>query len=186
MFDQVDRQVRNWVQTVLGKVQVSLDSPAVGNLEAGADGHTESGVSIYLLECASAPPPRGTGRPPLQIMLRYLVTTWANEPEEAHRLLGELLFAALDTQDYDVELAPPTADLWAALGVKPQPAFMLGAKFKQERAEPPTRYVRQPLVVQATPIVSLHGVVVGPGEMPIAGARVEAVGLNLYERTDAH
>src|SRR5205085_2426500 len=66
------------------------------------------------------------------------------------------------------------------------PTFLLGAKYKQERAVPPTRYVRQPLVVHATPIIAFQGVVVGPGEMPIAGARVEAVGLNLYERTDSH
>jgi hypothetical protein len=142
-------------------------------------------VSVYLMECAAAPPPRGTGRPPLQILARYLVTTWAEEPEEAHRLLGELLFAALESRDYEADLTPPTADAWSALGARPQPSFMLVAQVKQARAEPPTRYVRVPLVLQASPLVALRGVVLGPEEMPIAGARVEAMGLNLWERTDA-
>lgn len=186
MLDQVDRRVRDWVLSVLGDVQVSLESPVASSRGAGAEVGTGSGVSLYLIECVAAPPPRGVGRPPLQITLRYMVTTWAAKPEEAHRLLGDLLFAALDGKDYDVDLSHTDAATWAALGVSPQPSFTLEAHLKLERAEPPTRYVRVPLVVQAGPMVPLQGSVVGPGDMPIAGARVEALGLNMWERTDSH
>ena len=184
MLDQVDRLIKEWVQNVLGDVQVTLESPPDEG-EVGGDGRAESGVSLYLLECAPAPPPRGNGRPPLQVMLRYLVTTWAKEQEEAHRLLGDLLFAALDSQDYEVDLTAPAPGVWSALEARPQPSFTLVAQVKQERAEPPTKYVRLPLVVQAAPMVVLQGVVLGPGDMPISGARVEALGLNMTERTDS-
>ena len=34
------------------------------------------GVNLYLLDLARRQPTRGTSRPPLQLWLRYLITTW--------------------------------------------------------------------------------------------------------------
>jgi hypothetical protein len=49
---------------------------------------------------------------------------------------------------------------------------------------PPTKYVRGPLLVSSTNVVSLYGRVVGPGDLPIPDALVELQSLELSERTD--
>ena len=87
MFDQVDRRLEEWVRRVLGPISVTFDPPSPVR-----DG---TGVSCYLLAVVGDPPLRGNRRPPLQAALEYLVTTWAETPQEAHRLLGVLAFAAL-------------------------------------------------------------------------------------------
>jgi len=195
MFDSADRRLMEWAVKVLAEADAShaggngtsgteapgvvLDPPT-----ASASHATPSGVSLYLMECVSAPPPRGPRRPPLQATLRYVVTTWASKQEEAHRLLGVLLFAAMDDPDLEVDAIPLPASTWQAFGTVPQPSIVLAVPFKQERAEPPVKYVRVPLVVQAAPVVTLSGTVVGPGDIPVAGARVDLADLKLYARTD--
>lgn len=176
---------------------VVLDPPGVHK--------DERGVSLYLLECVPDPPLRGHGRPPLRIRLRYLVTAWgassqrteqnggqSGEQEMAHHLLGLLLFAAMQDSataegainGMEVDLTPPAPEIWLGLGVKPQPSFVLVMPVVQERPQPQVRYVRQPLVVQVGTTRSVSGTVVGPGDIPLAGARVEVPGLNVHEQTD--
>ncbi len=176
MIEKVDEHLRDWVEAILGPVSVSLAPPA--------DKQNGPGVNLYLFELIDTPPARGTKRPPLQLSLDYLVTTWAEEPQEAHRLLGELVFAAMESTDFDVELEPLPATTWAAFGVPPQPSFVLRVPLRRERPEPDISLVRRPLVVRAAPTTSLHGMVVGPEDMPIAGAIVELPSLQRSKRTD--
>jgi hypothetical protein len=124
----------------------------------------------------------------LQVRLHYLVTAWGEKPEDAHRLLGTLMFAAMENPptDLDVDLTPPSSEAWVALGVTPQPSFVMVVPFKQERPQPPVKYVRKPLVVQAGSMLTVAGTVVGPGDVPLAGATVEIAGLNMHEQTDAY
>jgi hypothetical protein len=122
----------------------------------------------------------------LQLSLRYLVTTWAKQSEEAHRLLGELAFAAMEHPEFEVKLNPIPAETWKALGIIPRPSFILQIPLRKEQPAPPTRYVREPLVVQATPVTSLTGIVLGPDDVPIARASVEIPTLQLSTRTDVH
>ena len=176
MIETVDARLVDWVQSVLGPVPVSLESP-----KAGLDG---DGVSLYLLELVRLPPPRGQEPPPLQLALRYLVTVWAAAPERAHHLLGELVLAALDQVEWTLELEPPPAGIWSGLGVVPQPCFVLQAPLRRERPQPEPKLVRQPLVVRASPITSLRGVLLGPGDVPLAGASVELGHLQRTVRAD--
>src|SRR3954452_165206 len=81
LIDQTDHQLSDWIGTVLPDTAINLGPP--GSVTDG------KGISLYLMELAASPPLRGSERPPLQIELRYLVTTWAEAPEEAHRLLVE-------------------------------------------------------------------------------------------------
>lgn len=180
MIDQADRQLRHWAASVLDTGDASLVSLAAPGASTG-----ELGISLYLMECAAAPPPRGQRRPPLQVSLRYLVTTWAKDPEQAHRLFGELVFAAMENPDFEVDLTPLDAGTWSALGTRPQPSFVLSMPLRRERPEPDTRYVRVPLVVRAAPLTTLEGTVLGPADVPITGARVEVPGLNLVARSDS-
>jgi hypothetical protein len=176
MITDIDDQLTDWVETVLGSIPVSLAPPE--------QDPTEVGVSCYLMELVDNPPLRTTKRPPLQIMLRYLVTTWADTPREAHRMLEELLFAAMETPDLGVEVQSLEPAVWAALGVAPRPSFFLRLPLRRERPQPSAKLVRQPLGIEAVPVASLQGQVLGMGGVPLAGAVVEVPGLEASTRTD--
>lgn len=176
MIDRTDRYLKEWVGAVANNAAVSLAVPS--------NASDEPGVGLYLLDLVPVPPARGVQLPPLQIALRYLVTTHAPAPEEAHRLLGTLVFAALENPEFDVDLAPLPATVWAAFGVAPRPSFLVRVPLRHERPQPPVSPVRMPLVVKQARPQSLRGVVLGPGNQPIAGAQVELSALELSTRTD--
>ncbi len=177
MIETVDQRLKSWVERVLGDTAVSLAAPARESVERG--------VGLYLLELGPAPVPRTARRPPLRLALSYLVTTGADSPERAHHLLGELVFAALDEPEFEVDLSPLPVALWAALGVVPRPAFRLKVPLERERPMPVVPRVTQPLVLRAVPSRPLVGQVLGPGEVPIPGAQVELPSMGLSVRTDA-
>jgi hypothetical protein len=177
MIEKVDRRLQIWAATVVGKVPISLAPP-------GRDGREDSAVGLYLLELAESPSPRTSGPQPLQLLLRYLVTASSPDPEEAHRLLGELLFAALETAELEVDMTPLPTAVWQAFGVAPRPAFILRVPLVKERKARPVRRVLEPLRVEISPVAQLAGVVLGPGDLPLAGARVEVPALNVSTRTD--
>jgi hypothetical protein len=176
-IEEVDAYLREWAGTLLGTATVSLDPPQA--MQAGR------GVSFYLCELADKPPPSNTKRSPLQLSLRYLVTTWAQAQEDMHHLLDELVFAAMENPAFEVELSPVAAETWVALGVVPQPSFVLCVPLRRERPEPETQLVRVPLEVQQASITDLRGTVLGPGDVPLMGALVELPALQIRTRTDA-
>ena len=178
MIDEVDARLREWVGSVAGTVAVRLEAPGPGAEQAGA------GVGLYLLELGDAPPAPGGQRAAQQIHLRYLVTAWGAAPEEGHRLLGELLFSALDREDMEVDLSPLPAGLWHAFGLAPRPAFALKVPLCRERQQAAVPRVRAPLVTRTVPSEALAGQVLGPGEVPLAAAVVELPSLQLRTRTD--
>jgi hypothetical protein len=177
MIDEVDQRLKAWVGEVVGNTPVSFAVPE-RNLR-------EHGVSLYLLELGSAPPARSVRRVPLQFSVCYLITVSAETIERTHQLLGELVFAALETPDFEVDLSAIPVEMWTALGAPPQPAFRLRVPVRRERAEPNVRRVRFPLVTHMVPNEVLLGRVVGPGDVPIPGALVELPMLKLSTRTDA-
>jgi len=176
MIDQVDRNMQDWIGSVLDGTAVSLLVPA--------DAAKGQGVGLYLIELLQTPPARGTRRPPLQITLRYLVTSWAEDPQEAHRLLGELLFAAMDHPDFEVEQERLPLELWTALRVGPRPCFVLRVPLRRERLEKSAPLVRKPLIMKMSPVRQLQGRVLGPKEIPLMGAQVELPALLLSTQTD--
>ncbi len=176
MIEQVDRQIQQWIASLLPSVEVSLLPP----------GQADQGVTLYLMSLAPAPALRGASRPPLQVMLRYLVVTRGKDAEEAHQMLGKLVFAALANPDFVVDLEPLPAQDWSALGVIPQPAFILGRVLRLDQPEPVAPLVRQPAIIKTTPVTSLSGVVARPDNAPIAGARVELPDLQVVVQTDSH
>lgn len=178
MIDDVDRKLREWVSEVTAGVEAVLTEPSFP--AAGT-----SVISLYLCEILESPPPRTTSRPPLQVNLRYLITSWSPDPEEAHRRLGQLLFAAMDNREFQVDLTPVSPAVWAGFGIPPRPSFGLLVPFRQTRHQPLAKPVLQPLVVQQSPVRPLRGRVLGPGEIPLMGARVELPGIGKYTRTDA-
>jgi hypothetical protein len=177
MIDDVDARLTTWISGVLPNVAVLLDMPTKPP--------DSDSVSVHLLELEDAPPARGIERSPLQVGLRYLVTAWSDDPSVAHRLLGQLLFAAMDAPDVEVQVAAVGAEAWAALGVAPRPSFFLRVPLRQPRPQPVVKPVLKPLVVQGTGMGQLIGVVLGPGDMPIADAFLELISEQQFTRTDS-
>lgn len=180
MLEVVDQQLREWVGKTLGNVTFTLNPP--GKDAAGSGG--ASGVSCYLLELVDAPPARGTDRPPLQFHVRYLITTWAETLEAAHKLLGNLAFAAMDVTEYRVEFDPLPPETWLAMGAAPRPAFILRVPVRQERPQPERHYVRKPLEMRFGPSLLLRGLLVTPDNIPITGAVVEMPSIQRATHTD--
>lgn len=176
MFDEIDRGVETWIKDVLGDVAVTFGPPAPG--EGGPS------ANAYLMEIRSRPPERGQELPPFQVQLRYLITTWDADASTAHRLLGELVFAAMEQRDPELDLDPPPPAVWAALGVTPRPSFHLGVTAKRERPVrrgPPVRHVD----LDPRPLAAFEGLVLGPEGTPIPHARVEIPTMGLSTSSDA-
>lgn len=178
MIDQVDDKLSSWVKTILGDIPLSLTEPAPPP--------SQPAVNLYLWELLDAPPLRSQQRPPLQIHLRYLVTTWAEEPATAHRLLGELVFAALADAEFDVDLQPLPPESWLALNISPRPAFFLRVPLRLEQPEPDIPLVRAPVVLNGVPVTTLHGIIYGPNQTPLSGARIELPALQRSTYSDAY
>jgi hypothetical protein len=176
MIDDVDRQLKDWAMTVVGDVEVSLHPPG-----KPIQGRT---VGLYLMDLSRVQTPRGQDPPPHQVLLRYLVTTSSENCEEAHHMLDELMFAALANTSFEVESEPIPVSLWSALDVVPRPAFIVRVPLRRERPKRIVPMVRQPVVVETSAIMSLQGVVVGPGDVPLMGARVEMPELHVSATTD--
>lgn len=170
-IDEVDRGLVEWVSTVTTGARGVLAMPEKRDGE---------GVALELFALCASPPPRGDKRPPHQVLLRYRVSTWAATPERSHALLSEVLFAALEHSEWEVDLAnaPPPGPAGRL-----EPAFVLQVPLRRARDQEIAARVRGPISVEAVSAMALAGVVLGPGEQPMAGALVEVPSLDLASRT---
>jgi hypothetical protein len=176
MADPVDRRVTEWATSVHPGLTCTLAPPAAKN--AGR------GVSLYLMDVLHTPA-HVTAKPsPLQLMLRYLVTAWAETPEDAHQLLADLAFSAQTFSEFQIETEPLPAMLWTAFGVPPVPAFLLRVPLRQARTEVPPKLVRQRLQISTTTMVQFHGLVLGPDDTPIPDSRVDIPAMALSASAD--
>ena len=176
MIDDIDRQLERWAENVLGAGLASFAPP-----DPTASGR---GVSLYLLDLGHRPPARGVPQPHLDLTLRYLVTSWGADPADSHKLLADLLLAAVSTADYEVEVGSPPLDLWMALHVPPRPAFVLRVPMRRELPVRRAPLVRRPIALEISPAGSLMGICVGPEAIPLSGALIELPALNVSTRTD--
>jgi carboxypeptidase family protein/uncharacterized protein DUF4255 len=181
MIEKVDQEIREWIGSVVTEAEVVLGLPG--------DSVQNEQIGLYLMDLAQGNCARVGKLPPLKINLRYLVTARSPRPEEAHRLLGELIFAALkkpekEAPEFEVVIEPLPVEAWAVLGAAPQPSFFLRAPLRQERPEPKVPLVREPIVLQPAPMRPLSGVVSGPGGIPVMGARIELASIGVAARTD--
>ncbi|WP_250454449.1 carboxypeptidase-like regulatory domain-containing protein [Caballeronia sp. ATUFL_M2_KS44] len=164
MLDEVDRRLLAWAGAAVPDAQALLGPPP--------DAVTQDSVSVHLFAIV----PRAANRQPRQCRwpfeLRYLVTADAVSPADAHRMVGALLISALETPDFDVQASPPLG-LWRALGAKPRAAFTLGVPWQHQATFPAAPAVREGLHIEHGSIGALHGVVLGPEDIPVMSARVE-------------
>lgn len=177
MIDKIDRQLVDWIGGILKQVDVSLAPPAEAEAAAG--------VGLYLMELVQSQPARTARRPPLVMTLRYLVTTHAAKPEDAHQMLGKLVVAALENPEFEVEQEALPLSLWTAFGVAPRPSFVLRAPFIHEREQKRAPLVKKPIIIKHFPLRSFGGQILGPEDIPLMNVRVELPILDLSTNTDS-
>lgn len=182
MFDDNDDQLKfddrlkDWVTTTISGLDVSMGTP--GQQKTGR------GVGLYLLEMLQSPSPSTGTRPPLRLILKYVVTSWASKPEDAHAILVQLMLAAMENPDYEVDLEPVPIVGWSAFRVPPQPSFILRVPLRHERQPGKRTLVRGPLQVNWKSPATLYGIVQGPDAVALSNCRVEIPALNLSTSTD--
>jgi len=128
MIDAVDLDLTSSADGIVGKGLSSLLAP-----DSRPSPH---GVSLYFPGLISLPPPRAAKKVRLQISLGYLVTSWSDDPTEAHKLVGELLFAALENSEFTVEAGAIPMDARRCLGTT-MPCFPSGSAAVQRPASAP-------------------------------------------------
>jgi hypothetical protein len=181
MIEKIGQEIRDWIGSIITGAEVALGLPS-NNAQSAQ-------IGLYLMDLSQSNCARVGKLPPFQINLRYLVTVRSPREEEAHRLLGELIFAALqkpekESPEFEVVVEPLPVEAWAILGTAPQPSFFLRAPLRRERPEKIAPRVKEPVVLQPSPMRALSGVVYEAGGMPIMGARVELLTLGITTRTD--
>lgn len=177
MIDEVDQRLRDWVASVVDGAGITFTAPT--------DTAGDHVVNLYLLDLLPAARSSSSRRLPLQVFLRYLVTVWDKEPEAAHHALSDLLFAAMEQPDFEVELETVPMQAWLAFGIAPRPAFTLRLPLQLERPEPRVALIRQPIDARVTTASAIQGRVVGPNGIPLKDARVELPALHLATSTDS-
>lgn len=165
MLDETSRTILAWASDVSGVEHTTLSLPD--------SSLSTPQVSVLLTDFSDHPPMRGNGRSPLQFIARYHVLVAAPDPEDAHRILGELIFAALENPTFDVDLHPIDSGHWQAVGAAPLPSFMLRIPVRRPRPESKAPYVRKPITIQMEPQSVLEGTVSSPDNAPVPSARVE-------------
>jgi hypothetical protein len=178
MEERIDARISSWIRDVLPGVEVALHPPS-------ADGRGKRGVSLYLWQLRPRPPVGSHRNDILRISLQYLVSTWAPDPMDAHEMLLELAYGAMQEPSFEVDLEPIDSSVWHAFGVPPAPTFRLTVPSQRALPTSRTRPVLQPLGITATALASLSGWVRTPDGIPIAGARVEVPAIDRRSRTDA-
>lgn len=182
MIERIGQEIRDWIGSIVTGAEVALGLPS--------DDAQSAQIGLYLMDLSQSNCARVGKLPPFQINLRYLVTVRSPREEEAHRLLGDLIFAALqkpekEPPEFEVVVEPLPVEAWAVLGAAPQPSFFLRAPLRRERPDKAAPMVKEPVVLQPSPMRALSGVVCEAGGTPIMGARVELLTLGITTRTDA-
>lgn len=99
-------------------------------------------------------------------------------------MLGKLLLAAMDEAGLDVELTASDPRLWQSFGILPRPAFFLLTSIRAPKAEAPSPRAQAGPRLGLSGATALHGRVLGPGDQPLARARVEIPSLDRTTFTD--
>lgn len=183
MIENLDEQLEQWAKSISGGETVSFDAPRdmSGTLQ----------INLYLLDLVEDPLRQAAGPLRPQPALRYLVTVYADDARDAHRVLGRLLQAALFGRDPllqrfkpEVVLEPLSSHIWSAFSIAPRPGFILQVPLPIEPAAEPFIPVVG-LKTESVDMVSLFGQVLANDTIPLAEVRVELPNLYRFASTDA-
>jgi hypothetical protein len=141
------------------------------------------GIDLRLVRAAPRPTPR-TSDPPALVDVDYLITVQLPDAAAEQRAIVELLFAVADRAQSEVVPDQNVAELCGMLGIPVGPGFILRAPLVRAPQAKMAPRVRGPVIVHSSELGMIAGTVVGPGDIPVAGAAVSARGLNRSVSTD--
>ena len=121
MLSEADSDLRGWAEPIVA----DLEPGASVELCAPGSCVSKPSVSLYLLDLESVAPKPDYLVTRVSVRARYLVTSYADSDEAAHRLLGALIVAGVAESRFEVEVSRLGADTWLALGVAPRPSFAI-------------------------------------------------------------
>jgi hypothetical protein len=197
----IDSRLGEWISSLLaevtapppGEIAVTFGPPGPDGGPAPQAGRKQQGINLHLLSIAphAQATTRGERRTEAQLVLRYLVTTWAEQRELAESLLCMLALHLLGRgangpdgrSEISVE-ATPAPEVLAALGLPPRAALTLGLPLVHVEMEAPARRVTHPPSVLTEAAATLWGILLGPDELPIAAARVDLPAFGRSTETD--
>jgi hypothetical protein len=126
---------------------------------------------------------RTTGHPDgLRLRIRYLITS----DHRGSGALDRLLVAAVAETTIQLVAEPVPVEIWRALGVRPRAALQVELPIHVQRTIPVIPVVRTPLRVDHAPVAVLRGRVLGPGSVPVPGARIQVIGAEASTTSDNH
>src|SRR5690554_1792093 len=113
MIQETDQFLIDWIKGVTGITArvITPEDTLQGNI-----------TSLCLLEATPTLPSRNMSPGVMQIRLTYLITIYHELETEAHRQLGELLFALMEHANLEPIMQPIPFNIWLSLGIKPHPA----------------------------------------------------------------
>jgi hypothetical protein len=132
VFHETSARLLDWVAETVGERIARLAPPPTMP--------TGRGVSLHLLDLRPVSTFNRRGDR-LEVVLRYLITAWAERGEDSQALLGQLAMAAMTHPDLELDSELPPDALWEALGVPPQPCLLLRATARHEVPPAPARIV---------------------------------------------
>lgn len=177
-LEETTRELIGWTQEVLPDRAVVARS--LSDRDCG------EGVDLRLIGLAPHAAPRAAS-PPLILTVDYLLTVRAADPIVEQTGAVRLLFAAMEHDETEVVLDRDALTLCADLSLPPGPGFVLRTMVSIARSRQAERagLVRFPLNIVSGELGVLQGSVLGPGDMPVAGAVVRLEGLDRSAQTDA-
>jgi hypothetical protein len=143
----------------------------------------DEGLALWPLELRTLRQTRGVSRrEPYRFGVRYLVTATGPNPL---RLLDRVLAAAVAAGEPEILLAAGDPALWQAFAAAPRPALLVDVPAQLAYTPQTAPPVLHPLRIKHIARRTLTGLVVGPGDEPLAAMRVEVAGTPYATHTDA-
>jgi hypothetical protein len=157
--------------------------PPTGDKYAGEEDADGGGVRLWPLALLPDQAWRTTGHPDgIRLRIRYLITPTGWESA----VLDRLLVAVVAETTIQLVGEPVPAETWQALGVRPRAAVQVELPIHVMRPVPVIPVVRARLRVDHAPVAVLRGRVLGPGAVPVPGARVQVIGAEASTTSDSH
>jgi len=160
--------------------QASGGEVTVGTSVAGG------GNGLWLWPYEVRPQQQTTGggpRHPYRLAVRCVLAV--GTVPDSLSALDLVLAAAVRAGTPELVTEPPDVALWQALRQPPVPALVFQVPASITHAVPPRPAVRGPLVLKQLELRPLAGILLGPGDQPVAAARVEVAGSQLSGYTDS-
>jgi Carboxypeptidase regulatory-like domain len=172
--DSIGASLSDWIGSVTPGVPLKVQPLGVRAREPGID--------LRLVRAHPRAVPR-TPLPPLIIDIDFLLTVQLADAAAEQKTLAELLLAAMQREDMEILKKPDALNLCVMLGCPAAPGLVLRTPFVRERVPNPSPRVRT-AEIRAFDLQFIVGRVLGPGELPIEGARVSATGSGSTVQTD--